>query len=51
MMVDIVEGITESILNLDRASFSAATQKPASSVLDSRQLDTLRLCQSMIATK
>ncbi len=36
---------------LAMASFRASTQKSASILLDKRQLKTLRLCQSMIATR
>ena len=37
--------------NRASASSSAATQKPASIVFDSRHASTLRVAQSMIATK
>jgi hypothetical protein len=37
--------------NLWTASFSASTQKSASSVLEMRQASTLRVNQSMIATR
>ena len=37
--------------NLAMASFSASTQKSASSVFYIRQARTLRVCQSMMATR
>jgi len=46
-----------SVLNIsacgkpDRASWSAATQKPVSSVFDSRQASTRRVYQSMMAIR
>lgn len=37
--------------NLAMASFNASTQKSASSVFEMRQASTLRVCQSMMATR
>ena len=37
--------------NLWIASFSASTQKPASNVFEMRHARTLRVCQSMMATR
>ena len=37
--------------NLWNASCNVSTQNPASSVFDIRQASTLRVCQSMIATR
>jgi hypothetical protein len=45
------ERLRMGLPNRASASSSAATQKPASIVFDSRHASTLRVAQSMIATK
>jgi hypothetical protein len=53
----LVNWLPWSVLNISglpclaSASFKASTQKSASSVFDSRQARTLRLCQSTMATR